>query len=258
MMGLCQLCDKHSKLIDAHLIPKCMYDFDGELPIKVISIFGGARPKRAPVGIYDANILCGGCDNRIGVWDQHACKLFSSKTRRLSIAQVADGPAIDERGVPLCYKIEDAEPELISKFVLSVIWRCHVSTREEAKMVKLGPHAESIKDIIKQDISLSSHNYRVRLQFNIDFAIAMIVGRNKLNGKTINTFHAQNFGFHLNTTNNISQDEFEPLYVQENRDVLAVSFLNKETQFGKSVISGLKHNQVIHGDPWKNMRASDG
>jgi hypothetical protein len=257
-MGTCQLCGNERKLIDAHLIPRCMYELEGELPIKVIGIYGKSRPKRAPIGIYDKDILCAECDGRIGIWDQHACEVLNSVKRNLTVTRVSDGFAVDEEGTPLCYTIERADPELMSKFVLSVIWRGHISKRPEAKVVKLGSHAARIKEIILKDIPIKAHNYKVQLEFNPDFAIEMFVGRNKMLDRTINTFHAQNFGFHMNTDKQVLLEQFLPLYLKKNHPVLAISFNKKDTPFGRSVIQGLRENYALYGDPWKNMRVKHG
>ena len=254
-MGTCSLCGNERKLVEAHLIPKCMYDLDGKLPLKIVGLFGTSFPKRSQNGIYDAGILCAECDNRIGVWDQHACESLRAETRGLEVASATDGLAVDEDGKVLCYVVGNADPELISKFALSVLWRCHHSSRDEARVVNLGPHADRIAKIILDDTSTEHHDYSVWLEYHSDFPLVMWVGRWKIEGNvTINTFMAQNFSFHMKTDKRADPDPFHLLRMKQGRPVFAMSIDKKNSNFGRQVISGLRSSWKKHGDPWKGLR----
>jgi hypothetical protein len=251
-MGQCKFCNHDKPLVDAHLVPRCLYTLDGKLPLKIVGLFGETRPKRSNIGLYDPNILCAECDGRIGLWDQHACETLSKDSRKMAIAVVDDGKAVDPNGKILAYKIENADAEKISKFALSVLWRCHHSTREEASTVNLGPHADRMHDILVSDVTISDHGYDVCLEYHEDFSLVMWQGRWRTEeGVTINTFMASNFSFHVRTGVDQPGNPLRSLSIRTGAPVVALAIEKRKTNFGQQVIQGLKLNRRKYGDPWK-------
>ena len=250
-MAICKLCDRDRKLIDAHLIPRCMYDLEEKLPLAVVGIYSGDRPKRSQIGIYDQDILCAECDGKLGVLDEYACKVFDPEKLELKVANATDGLAIDRDGTTFCYTIEGAQPEILSKFVLSVLWRSHHSSREEAKVVRLGSHADAIKSILLADEPIANHIYSVHIEYNVDFKITMLIGRHRPEGLVLNSFYTRNFGFHMKIDRQDHNEIFRLLCLAENRPVYAMAVNKLGTPFGRTVVSGLKRNFAKHGDPWK-------
>jgi hypothetical protein len=71
---VCRWCNTKQRLIKAHIIPEGFFRAvgHGPEPLEVLSNTPGARPKRAPIGVYDKSILCRPCDNTFSPWDKHA------------------------------------------------------------------------------------------------------------------------------------------------------------------------------------------
>ncbi len=250
-MAECKFCRQDKPLVDAHLVPKCLYTLNGKLPLKIVGLFGETRPKRSQIGVYDSNILCKECDGRIGRWDQHACETLKSENRKLTVTVTDDGLAFDHDGKILSYTVENANAELISKFALSVLWRCHHSTREEAITVDLGPHAEKIRDILLSDMSISNHQYDVCLEYHEDFSLVMWQGRWRIeDGVTFNTFMAANFSFHMRTGTDRPGNPLRLMSLRPGAPVTVLVVEKKKTDFGLQVIQGLKRAKVKYGDPW--------
>jgi hypothetical protein len=151
----------------------------------------------------------------------------------------------------LCYAIEGAQPELLSKFVLSVLWRSHHSCREEAKVVRLGSHADAIKSILLADQPIANHIYSVHIEYNVDLKITMLIGRNRQEGLILNSFYTRNFGFHMKTDRQNHDEIFSLLCLAKNRPVFAMAVNKLNTPFGRNFVFGLKQNFAKHGDPWK-------
>ncbi|WP_373503108.1 hypothetical protein [Aestuariivirga sp.] len=160
----CNYCGENKKLIDSHLIPKCMYSMLEDGPLAVVNLSVPHPPKKSHIGIYDDGILCEDCDGLLGVLDQYVCERFKKNKLNVVTAQLDDGWAVDESGNSLCFELPDIDPQRLVKFVLSVLWRAHLSSRPEAKVVKLGPHADRILAILKQDVSIEKHPYSVYLE----------------------------------------------------------------------------------------------
>ncbi len=235
-----------------------MYDLDENFPLAVVGIYSGDRSTRSQIGIYDQDILCAECDGKLGLLDEHACDVFHPKKLKLKIANVSDGLAINPNGGALCYSVEGAQPELLSKFVLSVFWRSHNSSRKEAKVVRLGNHADSIKSILLTDQPIVNHAYSVHIEYNIDFKVTMLIGRNRQEGLILNSFYTRNFGFHMKTDQQNHNEAFTLLCLAKNRPVYAMAIDKLKTPFGRTVVTGLKQNLAKHGNPWKRKSSQNG
>ncbi len=72
---ICKLCDKEKKLIRAHIIPESFYS-KGHKKLYADDLI---YEKKMPKGLYDTEILCGECDNKIGKLDGLAKKILMDK-----------------------------------------------------------------------------------------------------------------------------------------------------------------------------------
>ncbi|MCD6671175.1 hypothetical protein LT068_19635, partial [Vibrio cholerae] len=65
-------------MIKAHIIPEFFFVSmkSGNKPLKVITNILGVYPKKAPIGIYDRNILCSECENRFQKIDDYALRIL--------------------------------------------------------------------------------------------------------------------------------------------------------------------------------------
>jgi hypothetical protein len=138
----CQLCRRDVPLIDAHIIPRPFFRTKepGGAP-KFLSNTDGTYPKRAPIGIYDPAILCATCDGRIGRWDEYGIELFTKSLDHFT-------PVI-ENGKLVAFRKDSFDYSRLRLFVLSVLWRAHLSTHEMFSRVALGPPAERLRAMIE-------------------------------------------------------------------------------------------------------------
>jgi hypothetical protein len=254
-MFICQLCGEDKTLIKAHLIPECMYKFEKDMPLALISLTGKSRPKRSQRGIYDPHILCSECDGYIGRWDKHACEILHAENRKLDVAKIPEGQEIDIHGPVLCHEVVNADPRKLSLFVLSVIWRYHWSSREEAMAVQLGPDADQIRELLLNDASPNDHDYSVFLEYNPDMDITVCRGHWMADNKIrLNSFCTQGMTFHMKTDSQPDVEPFSSWRLKESRPVYALELPARETPFGKTVLEGLRKSKDQFGDPWKGFR----
>lgn len=146
-MATCRLCGKDKKLIRAHVIPEALLALPSgdDEPAKILSNTPGVHPKRTLTGVYDSNILCEPCDGELGKLDQHAVENILRST---NVVDVRLGNKVMAR------EYRDADPEQVSKFIASVLWRASISSHNFFNRVKLGPYEEKIRSALldaKQD-----------------------------------------------------------------------------------------------------------
>lgn len=139
---ICRFCQTEQHLIKAHIIPAGFFRSIGD-PSETLEIYTnkrGARPKRAPVGVYDKSILCRPCDNLFSPWDKHAQDVLL----RNSVEHVAiyDGPAL------VGWTIKAFDYRLLKLFFLSLLWRASVSTHDFYRHVSTGPFEQELRTMI--------------------------------------------------------------------------------------------------------------
>lgn len=127
----CKFCGDEKKLIKAHIIPEAFFTLGGA---RLLSSLPDVHPKRAPIGVYDPNILCADCDQSFGFLDQHVIENLLN-----TLGEFYSDGEIGFRRYP------QAVPEIVRLFALSVAWRAHHSTHEMFANVNMGPHEPSVK-----------------------------------------------------------------------------------------------------------------
>lgn len=136
-MPVCKACGAERKLIQAHIIPKAWsptIDQDGRPP-KIISDNG--FPKRAPIGIYDSDIVCAECEKVFAKLDDYATKALLTGQRE-SVFDIA-------------FAYPCADRLTILKFVASLMLRANWSDQDAYRKVKLGSYTEKLRGLVFHD-----------------------------------------------------------------------------------------------------------
>jgi len=154
VIGICKLCNKQTELIKAHIIPECFYRLDlysGEIP-RLVSNTAGTYPKRAPIGVYDENILCGPCDQEIGIYDQHACELLIRNVGQFS-------KRLSDDGRPMFLSVPHFDYNKLKLFLMSILWRAGISDQKFFDRVSLGPFLDKLHSMIvnKDPLAIVKH-----------------------------------------------------------------------------------------------------
>tara|TARA_R110000796_G_scaffold251980_1_gene384687 strand:+ start:3615 stop:4370 length:756 start_codon:yes stop_codon:yes gene_type:complete len=145
----CRLCKKEKDLIKkshimSEFLHKDLFDENHKLisfePIELLKT--NPRISRPSSGSYEGGLLCKECDNEvIGKYETYASKLLNGKLSKKEKIRCNFAKSID--GINLL-ELSDLNYSSLKLFLLSLLWRAHISSRDEYRDVALGPYADKI------------------------------------------------------------------------------------------------------------------
>ena len=168
------------------------------------------------IGEFDKNILCEKCDNeRFGSLEKYAQKLLF-------------GSNLEPEETPDCqnYKVEgyefseckNVDYNKFKLFLLSILWRSHITNRPKFGSVNLGPHADIIKDMLWNNDAGREMKYPIMttsfVRANYHYKDLILEPRRMKTKNGINSyvFAIGSFQFHFFVN---SSDHKLPEFVQE-------------------------------------------
>jgi len=134
-MKTCAFCLEQRIFIKAHAIPEAFFRqlrVDGESPMLISSEFGN-YPKRAPIGVYDDEILCEECEPKFGQVDDYGIEVLLKRFDEVFQPLQSQG---DRPG----FQSTTVDPSRLLQFLVAVLWRASVSSQNFYSKVDLGPH----------------------------------------------------------------------------------------------------------------------
>ena len=149
---ICKGCNKDKKLVRAHIIPESFFrDLRAnENTLKLVSNVKGIHTKKAPIGIYDQEILCRECEDRFQKSDDYAAK---------TLIDCSTHEELKQYGRKVGYRINGVNNDLLKIFVISVLWRASVSKQTFFKEVNLCALEEKAKKLIWDQSSGNKHDF---------------------------------------------------------------------------------------------------
>lgn len=143
----CNLCKEEKKLIKSHIYPEWVYralypdgKVDNKNPLRVVSAkHDYVQP--SPIGIWDENILCLECDQKIGRMYDEPCKKIILDSEPVLFKSIKDEGNV--------YTLPDVDPNLLKNFILSLLLRSIWSNRKEYDHIKMEPSLlERLENIV--------------------------------------------------------------------------------------------------------------
>jgi len=153
-VGKCKLCLLEKPLLNkSHIIPEFMYEslFDERHRLYKFSPAalsrGEGRILKPPTGEYEGGLLCAECDNKIiGGYETYARKALYGKVEMdTDLPECANFITPDGVKFTRCKNIRYKELKL---FLLSIVWRASISSRDLFREVYLGPYEGTIRQMI--------------------------------------------------------------------------------------------------------------
>jgi len=147
---ICNLCLEDKALIKkSHIIPNFMYKglFDQMHKIKYVNLENLSTIKSLSDGLYEGNILCNNCDNvLLGKLETYvSIILYGGNPGKEKIPEFRMTQGKDRIKAVDISNIDYTTTKL---FLLSILWRSHISSLPFFKDIQLGPYSEKIRKMI--------------------------------------------------------------------------------------------------------------
>ncbi|MEM5535116.1 hypothetical protein WNY58_01810 [Neptuniibacter pectenicola] len=141
---ICKGCNQDKKLVKAHVIPESFFRElrADEKTLKLISNVEGVHTKKAPIGVYDKDILCRECEDKFQTLDDYAAKLLIDNSE---IEELKQNSSV------VGYKIPKVDYGLLKRFIISLLWRASISKHGFYSKVNLGALEEKAKKLIWEE-----------------------------------------------------------------------------------------------------------
>jgi hypothetical protein len=191
---ICKFCGNDRKLIKAHVIPEGFFRRFRSSPnsLRLITNEAGEHEKRAPVGVYDKAIVCGGCESLWKTWDEYAQLLL------------ADTPLNSEvryhKGQLLAHIVKDFDHDKLKLFFISILWRASASTQPFFSKIELGPFEKAAKQHISTADAGGVDDFAVILaKFDASLAKPIMLSPHKVEfcGVTYYRFYISGYVAHV-------------------------------------------------------------
>lgn len=213
-MALCQLCGNDRNLINAHIIPKSFWKFDkvDGRPLAVFSSRPNWRPQRSQQGEYDDNILCEECDNKLGVFDQHAYEnlVIPIGTPYVKSPQVT------------ALKYNGADGKIVHAFVASLAWRASKSQRNYFCRINLGPYEDLLRASFEGDVSAMEFLDCFIAEFDNRDGLFLNPQYSRMEGVKFAVFYANRFTFYIKVDKQKTPATYGELIVRAGKPVISV------------------------------------
>lgn len=147
-MPNCRLCGQGRPLVKAHAVPEAFFRAISRMDTSGAPILVSNKPlapaKRAPIGVYDPQILCAECEKRFGPWDDYAASVLINE---LDTGMRALGAGREV----LAFQRASVDYARLKLFFVSLAWRASVSAMPFYRNVNLGPYEERARQMILND-----------------------------------------------------------------------------------------------------------
>lgn len=140
-MTLCKYCGASSSFINAHIIPEAFFRELREGTRAPLLITGrvGEFPKKAPIGVYDQEMLCGVCEERFLSEDTYGIDVLLKNFEQL-FQPIEGGRA---------FASDRIDKNLLLRFFVAVLWRASVSAQPFYRRVALGPYETEALNVLR-------------------------------------------------------------------------------------------------------------
>lgn len=202
---ICKLCLEDKLLIKkSHIIPNFMYRglFDAKHKLNYVNFLNPNLITPISDGLYDENILCAKCDNEIlGKIETYvSIMIYGGNPGKNKISEFKKTKNTDGLVSVHINNIDYLKTKL---FLLSILWRSHISKHPFFQEIDLGPHAEKLRKMIIHDDAGHEHQYESAiaiLKQNPSRPYKSIVRpkRLKLDLNTIHVFYINGLMYHFN------------------------------------------------------------
>jgi hypothetical protein len=142
-MKQCRFCGTKKYLIKAHVIPEAFFRplrVDGETPL-IVTEAPGIFPKKAPIGVYDKELLCDSCETKFSPADSYGVDVLLTRFDQHFSPLQHESRTVGYEGVTV-------DKIRLLEFLVSILWRASASDHDFFKTVRLGVHESMAKNTL--------------------------------------------------------------------------------------------------------------
>lgn len=212
-MTICQLCKCERPLVNAHIIPRSFWNVEQNEfgPLAILSSREGWRPRRSQHGIYDQTILCDECDNKLGLFDQHAFEQLVN----------CKGSVIFDFSGLRALKYVSADPVTVHNFATSVAWRASKSKQEYFSRVSAGAYEKILQDSFSGDIAATKQLDCFIAEFDQEGLPLLNPQYSRMEGVRFLVIFANRFTFYIKVDRQKTPEMFQKFIIRSGSPVLS-------------------------------------
>lgn len=162
--GPCKLCGKSAKLIkQSHIIPNFMYQglFDETNRMILMPLSSSSEKSRFyQTGFFDKYILCKKCENEVlSKLEKYSSTILYGGTSR-------NPPVFEKRKGPDGVRsigISNLDYTRFKLFLLSILWRAHISSNKFFNKVSVGEHESILREMIMSGNAGAEDEYKIAI-----------------------------------------------------------------------------------------------
>jgi len=166
-MEKCRLCLIEKQLLSkSHIIPDFMYQdlYDDKHKIFLLNPYEQAKGegyvKRPSSGEYESEILCSECDIKLlGKYEDYARKAIYGGQLPANECPTFENYK-NQHGIEFTV-CKNLNYQKFKIFLLSIVWRAGISSRQFFSVISLGPHEEKIREMIFNGVAGNVDDYPI-------------------------------------------------------------------------------------------------
>jgi hypothetical protein len=223
-MGICKMCGIDKKLIKAHIIPKAFFKEIANPKDDFPKIYSNDDyPRKAPIGIYDENILCEDCEKKFKEIDDYAVDFFIEENYEKKYYK---------KKYPYVFNIAiSANNKLLKLFAISLLWRGSVSKQPFYSDIQLGPFEEKAKELlINYEMGEKECFATSILEYTGRFIKIFNPYRKKIEGVNIYRIFLGKYGLLIKVDKQIGNSVFNETVIPHKGDFLVMKSLVENSQ----------------------------
>jgi len=137
----CSLCLEYKSLCDSHILPEFLFRPAYDLSHTAVRFDIDKNKLGKTQKGFSEKLLCSKCEEKLNRWETYFSRIWFHKDHRLRPRKPEDNLIF----------IKGLDYKKFKLFHLSLIWRAGVSKRREFDAVRIGPHAEKIRIMLRDE-----------------------------------------------------------------------------------------------------------
>lgn len=232
-MPICKLCGEDRELQDSHVIPEFMYRPLYNEKHKTVGYLlrkEGVKPRFVQKGLRE-RLLCDACERFLN-------HNFESPNVALwrTLAEEEPGPEISVQQIRSAQgsraaHVQGVDYSSLKLLLLSILWRASVSGLEEFADVKLGPHEEVIRQMLRSKDPGTQADYPCLIFLFLEPKLGILVPpfHSRVEGHKTYHFIVTSVRFDIVVSRHSGEHRFRSLALKEDGSFVAMFLDHRET-----------------------------